>query len=57
MPDQIVETATETTIATAEATPKRYRCRHIFIDGRRCGSPSLRREPFCYYHHTTRGYP
>lgn len=34
--------------------PKRYRCRHIFTDGHRCGSPCLRREEFCYYHHTTR---
>ena len=33
---------------------KRYQCRHIFTDGRRCGSPSLRHEEFCYYHHTTR---
>jgi hypothetical protein len=34
--------------------PKQYQCRHIFIDGRRCGSPCLRQEEFCYYHHTTR---
>jgi hypothetical protein len=34
--------------------PKRLRCRHIFVDGRRCGSASLRHEEFCYYHHTTR---
>src|ERR1700682_2113089 len=33
---------------------KRYQCRHIFTDGRRCGSPCLRREEVCYYHHTTR---
>jgi hypothetical protein len=33
---------------------KRYQCRHIFTDGRRCGSPSLRHEELCYYHHTTR---
>ncbi len=52
MTDQIIATTTETT----EATPKRYRCRHIFIDGHRCGSPSLRGEPFCYYHHTSRGF-
>ncbi len=37
-----------------QTDPKRYQCRHIFTDGRRCGSPSLRREEFCYYHHTTR---
>ena len=33
---------------------KRYQCRHIFTDGHRCGSPCLRGEDFCYYHHTTR---
>src|ERR1700735_2237910 len=33
---------------------KRYQCRHIFTDGHRCGSPCLRQEDFCYYHHTTR---
>jgi hypothetical protein len=33
---------------------KRFQCRHIFTEGRRCGSPSLRGEDFCYYHHTTR---
>lgn len=33
---------------------KRYLCRHIFTDGRRCLSPGLRGEDFCYYHHTTR---
>ena len=32
----------------------RYKCRHIFTDGHRCGSICLRGEPFCYYHHTTR---
>src|SRR3984957_10015088 len=32
----------------------RYQCRHIFTDGRRCPSPSLRQENFCYFHHTTR---
>jgi hypothetical protein len=37
-----------------EVTQKRYRCRHIHAAGHRCGSPALRREHFCYYHHTTR---
>jgi hypothetical protein len=32
----------------------RNHCRHIQPSGHRCGSPSLRHEPFCYYHHTTR---
>ena len=32
----------------------RFKCRHIFTDGRRCASPSLRQENFCYFHHTTR---
>ncbi len=31
-----------------------YQCRHIKVDGIRCGSPALRNEPFCYYHHNTR---
>jgi hypothetical protein len=35
-------------------TETRFQCRHIFTDGHRCGSPSLRNELFCYYHHTTR---
>jgi len=30
------------------------RCRHIFSAGRQCGSPCLRTEQFCYFHHTTR---
>ncbi len=34
--------------------PTPTQCRHIFPDGHRCGSPSLRHEHFCYYHHTTR---
>ncbi len=34
--------------------PTQYQCRHIKPDGRRCGSPSLRGEHFCYYHHTGR---
>jgi hypothetical protein len=36
------------------ADPKPRQCRHLFTDGRQCGSPSLRHEHFCYYHHTTR---
>ena len=36
-----------------ETTIKRYLCRHVHTSGRRCGSPALRGEQFCYYHHTT----
>ena len=42
------------TIQAAEAEKTRYQCRHIFTDGHRCGSPSLREENFCYFHHSTR---
>ena len=34
--------------------PIRFQCRHVFTDGRRCASPSLRNEEFCYFHHTSR---
>jgi hypothetical protein len=37
-----------------DTTTKQYQCRHIFTDGRRCASPCLRHEEFCYYHHTSR---
>jgi len=37
-----------------ESDPKRFQCRHIHANGRRCGSPALRHENFCYYHHATR---
>jgi hypothetical protein len=29
-------------------------CRHLFPDNHRCGSPALRGEAFCYYHHPDR---
>ena len=47
---------TDTTVSAepTETTIKRFLCRHILTSGRRCGSPALRGEPFCYYHHTTR---
>jgi len=38
----------------SEVTPKRFQCRHIHTEGRRCGSASLRGEEFCYFHHTSR---
>src|SRR5438552_12987808 len=39
-----------------DVTPvtKKYQCRHIFTDGHRCGSPCLRGEDLCHYHHPTR---
>ena len=44
----------DTELDTELEAPKRYQCRHIFTDGRRCGSPSLRNQPLCYYHHNNR---
>ena len=35
-------------------TSVRQQCRHIFTGGHRYGSPCLRREDFCYCHHTPR---
>src|SRR5580658_6251886 len=32
------------------AHPNVRRCTHIKVNGQRCGSPSLRREFFCYFH-------
>jgi hypothetical protein len=29
-------------------------CHHVFPDNHRCGSPALRGERFCYYHHPSR---
>lgn len=37
-----------------ENQTKHYQCRHIFTDGHRCGSKCLRKEDFCYYHHSAR---
>jgi hypothetical protein len=34
----------------------RHLCRHIFADGRRCGSPALKTQNFCYYHYTHRAH-
>ncbi len=33
---------------------KPYLCRHIFVDGRQCGSRALRGQHFCYYHYAHR---
>ena len=37
-----------------EMNTRIYQCRHLFADGHRCGSKSLRHEEFCFYHHSTR---
>ena len=44
--------STESAVQTVEI--KRFQCRHIFTDGHRCGSPCLRKQNFCYFHHATR---
>src|SRR5580658_1828558 len=33
-------------------TAKAFQCRHIRTTGRRCGSPALRGEHRCYFHHS-----
>ena len=37
---------------------EQFQCRHIFTDGRRCGSPAIRgpegADAFCYFHHNSR---
>jgi hypothetical protein len=46
---------TETASTPPAIDPKRrYLCRHVFTDGHRCGSPSLRGQDLCYYHTRTR---
>jgi hypothetical protein len=48
--------------ASTAIEPVRLQCRHLFTDGRRCGSPALRspdghseeNQPFCYFHHRSR---
>jgi hypothetical protein len=32
-------------------------CHHLHPTGNRCGSPALRGEQFCFYHHPTRRPP
>ena len=32
-------------------------CRHIFTGGRKCQSPALREQNFCYFHANTRKCP
>jgi hypothetical protein len=35
-------------------TNPRSTCNHLFPNDHRCGSPALRGEAFCYYHHPDR---
>ena len=44
---------TDTIHIPEQPTPSSLRCRHT-VDGRRCGSPAMRGERFCYHHHQTR---
>jgi hypothetical protein len=34
-----------------DTKPKHFQCRHIFVDGHRCGSKCLREQNFCFYHY------
>jgi hypothetical protein len=50
-----------TVVETIEINPPKpepprqpYLCRHIFVDGRQCGSRALRGQNFCYYHYAFR---
>ena len=45
---------TNTSTHASTTASRRFQCRHIFADGHRCGSPCLRGEELCYFHHTTR---
>ena len=51
-----MDTDTNPTSQPTDPT-RRYRCRHIFSDGHRCGSPSLRGFDLCYYHRASRQDP
>ena len=39
---------------TLEQPRTPFRCRHIFVDGRQCGSRALRSQNFCFYHQAHR---
>ncbi len=39
---------------TSNTQARRFQCHHHHADGRTCGSPALRHEEFCFYHHPTR---
>ena len=34
-----------------------HECRHIFTGGRKCQSPALKEQNFCYFHSNTRKRP
>ncbi len=34
-----------------------HECRHIFTSGKKCQSPALKEQPFCYFHSNTRKQP
>lgn len=42
-------------MSSSNRLPNEYQCRHIFPDGARCGSPRMRNQDRCYYHHESRG--
>jgi hypothetical protein len=48
------QTASQTEVQTDQPIQNRQHCRHINLAGGRCGSPALRGENFCFYHHATR---
>jgi hypothetical protein len=37
-----------------DSPDNKFQCHHIFPDGFRCGSPRMRDEQFCYFHHDSR---
>ena len=41
-------------IKNSTDTFQKQQCRHTLPEGRRCGSPAMRGEKFCYYHHDSR---
>lgn len=41
-------------LTTPDSAP---RCQYIRANGTRCGSPALRRRPFCYYHYRASSPP
>lgn len=45
---------TDTLHIPQQSTPSSLRCRHVGPEARRCGSPAMRGESFCYHHHQTR---